>query len=342
MDIFFYHSYNLDLLNLLNIVNGSPHYKNLYPQVFAEFGQPLSNDSKIILQQVSHALDSSMISPPIAFGISIIPQFDKEPLLELLLDQERFLAAVEQYEPRLMAQKDQMFALFQILAPVVQELEALGFREFWLTECLPIIEDRLDQVEALFLQSPLSSVFHELFADADLPEDLDIYFCALNGGNGVRLAMHTPVVDISFTTEKIFDFALHEFFYHSLIKPEAQRVMKSLETDLFLQLAFEKSQSLTGIKTITEYVQENVNAAYKSYLLYKGGLMADPIEFLQTYQQGAMILAVILTDHLIWDGLLSNSMLSDLEAWMTTQPLGRLMELYKQALERAGKPLGDL
>jgi len=154
--------------------------------------------------------------------------------------------------------------------------------------------------------------------------------------------MHTPVVDISFTTEKIFDFALHEFFYHSLIKPEAQRVMKPLETDLFLQLAFEKSQSLTGIKTITEYVQENVNAAYKSYLLYKGGLMADPIEFLQTYQQGAMILAVILTDHLIWDGLLSNSMLADLEAWMATQPLGRLMELYKQALERAGKHLGDL
>lgn len=342
MDIFFHHSYNLDLLNLLNIVNGNPHFKNLYSQVYAEFGQPLSTDSKTILQQVSQALDSALISPPIAFGISIIPQFDKEPLLELLLDQERFLAAVEQNEPRLMAQKDQMFTLFQILAPVIQELEALGFREYWLAECLPIIEDRLDKVEAQFLQSPLSAVFHELFTDTDLPEDLDIYFCSFNGGNGVRLAKHTPVVDISFPTEKIFDFALHEFFYHSLMKPEAQRVMKPLESDLFLQLAFEKSQIITGIKTITDYVQENINAAYKSYLLYKGGLLADPIEFLQTYQQGAMILAVILTDHLIWDGLLSNSMLSDLEAWMATQPLGRLMDLYKQALERAGKHLGDL
>lgn len=342
MDIFFHHSYNLDLLNLLNIVNGDPHFKNLYPQVYAEFGQPLSNESKTILQQVSQALDSAMINAPIAFGISIIPQFDKEPLLELLLDQEYFLAAVEQNEPRLLAQKEQMITLFQVLAPVIQELESLGFREYWLTECLPIIEDRLDKVEAHFLQSPLSAVFHELFADADLPDDLDIYFCSFNGGNGVRLAKHTSVVDISFTTEKIFDFALHEFFYHSLIKPEAQSVMKLLTTDLFLQLAFEKSQNFTGIKTITEYVQENVNAAYKSYLLHKGGLMADPIEFLQTYHQGAMILAVILTDHLIWDGLQNNSMLSDLEAWMSTQPVGRLMDLYKQALERAGKHLGDL
>lgn len=341
MDIFFHHSYNLDLLNLLNIVNGDPHYKNLFPQVYTEFGQPLSNDSKTILQKVSQALGNTLISAPLAFGISIIPQFDKEPLVELLLDQERFLAAVEENEPRLMAQKDQLFILFQVVAPVIQELETLGFREYWLTECFPIIEDRLEKVEAFYLQSPISPVFHELIENENLPEDLDVFFCGFNGGNGVRLAKHTPVVDISFTTEKVFDFALHEFFYQSLMKPETQRVMQPLTTDLFLQLAFEKSQSLTDIDTMKDYVQENVNIAYKSYLLYKSGLLADPIGFLQTYQQGVMILAVILTDHLIWDGLLGKSMVADLETWMETQPLGKLMDLYKQAMERAGKHLGD-
>lgn len=341
MDIFFHHSYNLDLLNLLNIVNGDPHFKKLYPQVFAEFGQPLSLDSKNVLQQVSQAMGTTLISAPIAFGISIIPRFEKEPLLELLLDRERFQIAVEQYEPRLMAQKEQLLILFQILAPVIQELETLGFREYWLSECLPVIEDRLDAVEKFYLQSGFYSIFNELMEQGDLPEELNVFFCELNGGNGVRLSNHTPVVDISFSTEKIFDFALHEFFQKQISKPEVMNLLEPLITDSFLTLAFEKSQDLTGINNMSSYIQENVTTAYKSFLFHKSGLLADPIGFLREYQQGAFILAVILVDHLIWDGLRGPSMIDDVEYWLKENLTNSLMDLYKKALERAGKTLGD-
>jgi hypothetical protein len=341
MDIFFHHSYNLDLLNLLNIVNGDPHFKKLYPQVFAEFGQPLSLDSKNVLQQISQAMGTTLISAPIAFGISIIPQFEKESLLDLLMDRDRFLTAVEQNEPRLMAQKEQLLILFQVLAPVIQELETLGFREYWLSECLPVIENRLDAVEKFYLQSGFYSIFNELMEQEDLPEELNVFFCVLNGGNGVRLSNHTPVIDISFPTEKIFDFALHEFFQHQISKPDAKKLLETLVNNSFLEMAFEKSRDMTGINSISSYLQENVTTAYKSFLFHKSGLLADPIGFLREYQQGALILAVILVDHLIWDGLRRPSMIDDVEDWLKENATNSFMDLYKKALERAGKTLGD-
>lgn len=340
MELFFHHSYNLDLLNLLNIVAGDSHFQNLYPQVYAEFGQPLSAPSRLILQEVSEALESNMISAPIAFGLSVVPQFDKAPLVELMLDRDNYRLAVEQYEPRLMSQQAQLLILFEVLAPVLQELEDLGFREYWLTECLPIIEDRCEKIEAFYLQSPIAPTFRELINDNDLPDQLDVFFCGLNGGNGVRLCGHVPVVDVSFSEEKIFDFIYHDFFKLEASKPEIQESIEPLLSDTFIQLAFEKSQALTGIEEITNYVRENISTAYKSYLFHKSWLLADPIGFLQTFHQGAYILSLILMDHLIWEGLKGKSLPDDLKTWVVNHPAGTLMELYTRALARAGRTPG--
>ena len=61
------------------------------------------------------------------------------------------------------------------------------------------------------MQSPIAPTFRELINDNDLPDQLDVFFCGLNGGNGVRLCGHVPVVDVSFSEEKIFDFILQKF-----------------------------------------------------------------------------------------------------------------------------------
>jgi len=340
MDILFHHSYNLDLLNLLNIVGDSP-YKSLYPQIYSEFSQPLSLDSREMIQQVSFALGSTLISPPIAFVLSIIPQFDKAPLLDLMLDQEGFLAAIELNEPRLLSQKDQLFILFQVLAPVIQEIELLGFREYWLSEFLSIIEERADQLENTLYRSNFIEGVNRFFKQENLPEEVNIFLSAFNAQHGVRLTSHNSMVDISFSDLKILDFSLHEVIQSAVTTLEIPDLLHPVVEDPFIRLAFEKSKSVTAIEKIETYIQENIVEACKVYLLYKHGFMPDPYGYLMSHLQGAFILAVIILDFLEWNPGSADSLTTAMKSWMDQKPVGRLMTLYQQAIQRAGKEVGD-
>ncbi len=342
MEILLHHSYNLDLLNLLNIVAGDAQYQSRYPQIYSEFGQPLSLDACEILQQVSRALGTTFISAPVAFVLSIVPQFDKAPLLDLMLTEEGLLAALEEHEPRLLPQKDQLFLLFQVLAPVIQEIELLGFRDYWLTEQLPSIEGRLDEIEDTFYRSDFIKGIHDMFKKESLPEEIHIFLCALNAQHGVRLTRHSCMVDISFTNQKIIDFALHEVFQSALIGFDISTLLQPLVDDPFLQLAFEKSKSATGFENVEVFIQENVVEAAKVYLLFKNGYQPDPYGYLQSHLQGALVLAVVLLAHL--EGIPDNSDALDeiLKNWMDQKPVGNLMTLYRQAVEQAGKEIGEM
>ncbi len=342
MDIFVRHSYNLDLLNLLNIVAGDAAFQRRYPQIYAEFGQPLSLDTKQVLERVSTALGTTFISPPIAFVLSIIPQFNTASLINLLLDQEVFSAAIEQNEPRLLPQKEQLLLLFQILAPVIQEIELLGFREYWLKELLPAIKDRQNEIEESMHRLDFITSIHGLFQKEILPEEIHIFLCALNAQHGVRLTGHSSMVDISFSDSKIIEFSLHEVFQSAVIGLEIPALLQPLADDPFLELAFEKSKPVTGFENIETYIQENVVEVCKVYILYKNGFLPDPYAYLQTHLQGAFVLAVVLFDYL--EGLLISSDYLDgiLKTWMEQKPAGKLMSLYRQAMERAGREIGDL
>jgi hypothetical protein len=341
MDIFFHHSYNLDLLNLLNIVGGDSPYKSLYPQIYSEFGQPLSLDSQEILKQVSAALGSALISPPIAFVLSIIPQFDKAPLLDLMLDQEGFLAALEQNEPRLLPQKDQLFLLFQVLAPVIQELELLGFREYWLSEYLSIVEERVDQMDDSLYRLNFMKGVNRFFKQENLPPEMHVFMGALNAQHGVRLTRHNSIVDISFSDQKVLDFSLHEVVQSAVTNLGIPDLLQPLVEDPFIQLAYEKSKSIIDFENIETYIHENIVEACKVFLLYKHGFLPDPYAYLQSHQQGAFILSVIILDFLEWNPGSADSLSTALKSWMDQKPVGNLMTLYQQALQRAGKEIGD-
>lgn len=341
MDIFFHHSYNLDLLNLLNIVGGDSPYKILYPQVYSEFGQPLSLDYREILQQVSEALGSPLISPAIVFALSIIPQFDKAPLLDLMLDQEGFLAALEQNEPRLLPQKDRLFLLFQVLAPVIQELELLGFREYWLSEYLPMLEERVDQMDDSLFRLNFIEGVNRFFKLENLPEEIHVFMGALNAHHGVRLTRHNSMLDISFSDQKILDFSLHEVTQSAVINLGIPDLLQPLVEDSFIQLAYDKSKSVTTFKNIETYIHENIVEVCKVFLLYKYGFMPDPYAYLQSHLQGAFILAVILLDFLEWNPSSTDSLATAMKSWMDQKPVGKLMTSYQQAMQRAGKEIGD-
>ncbi len=340
MNIYFHHSYNLDLLNLLDILIDD-QLGDRYIQEYTEFGPALSLEARNVLIEVSAALGGIHISPLISFALSVIPQFEKAPLVDLLLDQEGFLEAIQQNEPRLMAQKDQLTLLFQVLAPVVREIELLGFREYWTTEYLSPLEDEVVQLEDFVLHTPLVTVLQGLLGKQSLPDEMHIYVCALNDGKGVRLTGYNSITDFSFSILNVLDFSTHEMIKDAVGAQFPDSLCKPLSADKFIQLGFEKSQAITGLATIEDYIRENLVEAVKVYLYFKSGLMPEPISYLQTYKQGVFVLAVILLDHFYWNDPSNRSFKTIFEEWMQTNPDRPMMDLYKESLGRAGKSIGE-
>jgi hypothetical protein len=50
---------------------------------------------------------------------------------------------------------------------------------------------------------------------------------------------------------------------------------------------------------------------------------------------------VIILDFLEWNPGSADSLSTALKSWMDQKPVGNLMTLYQQALQRAGKEIGD-
>ena len=340
MNIYFHHSYNLDVLNLLDILIDD-QLADRYIQEYNEFSPALSLEARNVLVEVSAALGGIQISPLISFALSVIPQFEKAPLVDLLLDQDGFLDAIRQNEPRLMTQKDQLTLLFQVLAPVVKEIEYLGFREYWTTEYLSPLEDEVIHLEDFILHSPVISYLQDFFGEETLPDEMHIYVCALNDGKGVRLTRFNSITDFSFSPLNVMDFGLHEVIKDSISRQFPDSLCASLSTDKFIQLGFEKSKTITGSETIEDYIRENLVEAVKVFLFFKAGLMPDPINYLQTYKQGVFVLSVILLDHFYWNDPANRSLNTTFDEWSQTSSDHSMMDLYKESLEHAGKNIGE-
>jgi hypothetical protein len=149
------------------------------------------------------------------------------------------------------------------------------------------------------------------------------------------------MLDISFSDQKILDFSLHEVIQSAVTNLGIPDLLHPLVEDPFIRLAFEKSKSVTAIEEIETYIQENIVEACKVYLLYKHGFLPDPYSYLQSHQQGAFILAVIILDFLEWNPNSADTLTTAMKSWMDQQPVGNLMMLYQQAMQRAGKEIGD-
>jgi len=222
MNLFFHTSYNLDLLNLLDVVSQNNTLHELYPGIYKEFGQPLSAISRERLAKISHALDTSRMSPLIAFGLSVIPNFEKDDLLELLREPECFDAAIREFQPGLVRQRDQLTLLFRLVAPVLDEIQNLGFQDYWISELLPLVDDKAIKLERAYFQSGIC----EKLAGMGTSREGHCFICALNGLSAVNLINGRMMVDVQSNPLSIFTF-----IFNHLISDAAEK--KTLGTMIY-------------------------------------------------------------------------------------------------------------
>ena len=340
MDFNFRACYNLDVLNLLSILTGDPIYTEKHPDVFQEFSMLLSQESQNVLKLVRDALGSGMISPPVAFVISFIPNFEEADLVALLMDEERILSDLEIHEPRIVAHAENLLPLFRLLAPVIEEVENLDFNEYWTSQSIPAIILKRDELQRF---TKNVSLIEETSAFLDKRHQIDpmtIYLCAFAAPYAIKVSGKRYITDVSYSKEIIFGKALHEMFHMTLDHESLGDLFDQLADDPFIRLAFERKDPRYGFPEMNGYLEENIVEAMTLYICHKTALEPDPFTYLLHHDGGSHVFSVILLDYMQRVPKLEGSSFSEyLISLVKKMPHGNLANAYQKALENAGKNL---
>ena len=340
MDLIIRPSYNLDVLNLLNILTGEPPYTDVHPDVYQEFGQLLSQDSRDTLKMVTEALGNGMISPLVAFAISFVPRFEDGDLLALLLDEERILASFQEREPRMLAQAARLLPLFRLIAPVIEEVEELSFHGYWTSEKLPVILEKQEQLQQFIKESAFEQEIKSMLGKSHQNDRITLFLCALAAPYGIKISGNRYITDASYGIGTILGKALRELLQPTFDYLALQQALENLSDDPFIRLAFERTDPKYGFPEIQTYLKENILEAMALFITHKTGLEADPVGHLQTFNGGSFVFSVILLDYMQTHPKDPSIEFSDYFLDLIEKmPSGNLASAYQAAMKHAGKNL---
>ena len=272
-------SYTMDLLNFLSVLTGQEFYVREHRTAFERWHPWLSNGAKAALAEALALLKSPMLGPALTLGISAVPDFDAVPLSDLLADPERVrrhLQATVYYDPEQWPVGAQVYGC---VLPVVQELEALGFRRYWEAERRPLIDAAIGRLRAAI--DPLDFDLAQAVADMLGPprqsvEPVTVLLCSFVAPHGIKVCGPVYLMDIRERHPNMVRTALHEMFHPPYQEEEVAGALVALARDPLVVSTFEAQDPVYRYQSINGWIEENVVEAMAHYYADQAGFAGDP------------------------------------------------------------------
>jgi hypothetical protein len=80
------HSYNLDILNFINVLTGDPFYTRNHEYAYHLFNERISKEAKSYISQAVENHRSTMLGPFLTLVLSSVDDFEERKLQEILSD----------------------------------------------------------------------------------------------------------------------------------------------------------------------------------------------------------------------------------------------------------------
>ncbi len=290
-------SYNLDLLNLMNILTGEEFYAKRHEEAFARFGKPLSTNSRRRIEKVVDINGSAMIGPYLCLVASAIPNFEKRSLVRMFSDLDLLRNNFSQYRYFDPNEWPNQASIFGLLIPVVKELETKGFREYWRTNRLHLIERSRRMLSRFVHKFQLQGEIEFMLGPGQAPDRITLYLCSFASPHGIKVCGSRYIADISFPKEFIVSTAIHEMFHPPYDAESLRQELIALAADPLLKRAFETKDPKYGYSTMNGFIEENVVEAMALFISQKLGLEKDPLAYLASHDGGSHVLSVVLLEY---------------------------------------------
>lgn len=270
-------SYNLDLLCFMNIMTANQTFTDPHKESFEKFYPLISDKVKrrvSFLNKMNLAGLFGMVGTSL---ISCLDDFQNKDLLEMLGRKSQIKKlhkkSTNPFPPHLYFMS---FRLIDRMAiPLVNELEAAGFKDFWYTNRLPLLQERCNELDSYFVDCKVSEAV-SCFKNID-NSDFTIYVCSFAKPMGVKLCGNNMIFDYSY--DKNDDFLetlahelLHPLVRHKSVKP----YVKALEKLPWVQTGYKNQKLGMTYRPMEMYIEENIVSPLGYYIAAQLGADLNP------------------------------------------------------------------
>jgi hypothetical protein len=292
-----YPSYNLDLLNLMNVLTGDEFYVSYHRDAFTKYGESLSDDSKCYINEAVDTNGSAMLGPFLCLVISAVPSFESRSVARMFSDVDLLRQSFSRHRYFSPEKWPIQESIFGLLLPVVRELEARGLREYWLTKRLPLLEWSRRELSRFVRRFQLRDEIEYMLGPGQAPGSITLYLCTFAAPHGIKLCGSRYISDIAFPKEATLHAAIHEMFHPPYDARNLESELAELGADSLLKRAFETKDPKYGYPTMTGFIEENVVEAMALFICERIGLEKDPLGYLASHDEGSHVLSVILLEY---------------------------------------------
>ena len=288
------HSYNFEVLNLLNLLTEDQFYIKYHHAIYNDLKHLITDELRTNIKTLIDIFERTMLSPFYDLIISSIPDFNDYNLTDLLEDYEY----VEKHIMQSAYYDRDAFAPYKKSLPylknIIAAVEAFNFKNYWHNNCLPKIEALKGKIIDFIADYDLQGEIEQLLGVAEKYNEITLYLCALIAPHGVKICGNNYLSDIQFPIETTIRIAVHEMFHPPYRKQNFISEFTRLKNNPFFKNAFLNQHPNCRYPEIDGFIEENIVEGMEVYISSKIGLLKKPLKYLEKHDYGSHVFSLIL------------------------------------------------
>jgi len=294
-------SYKLDLASFSNLFCQKEDVIEKHKEGYKRFKDVIEARQDLI------AFAKNLLEQGIIIGVNTatilsLVDYDGYDIDEIcrILDDETMLPILENYvkEQNL---PYQIYEMMKMALPVISDLlhytHNNGFYEYWLENCLPVIQTKCIEYEEACHKYPIISKVNELLGFESIKKEyVTLYLCSFNAPHGVGLK-NAFISDIRWNFDDTVAVAVHELIHPPFSRENIKKITELLWEDDFIREAKDRLP-VYSYHLPEEFIEENFVEGTHIYLSEKLGVEKDPLKYLIEHDNASHVISVILYDAL--------------------------------------------
>jgi hypothetical protein len=293
-------SYNLDLLCFLNSMTGNKFIAEYHKEAYEKFYPLVSDGIKHSMKRMLRLNVSHLLAPGAVTALSSVHDFDKRELSSMLGNQVEMKQSISKTKygksPFMRFMLRRLINKYAI--PLVKELENAGFKEFWHSERLPLLQERCNGLDEYMEQhSKDAEKLFNRFIKMDT-SDFIIYVCSFANPQGIKLCGNNMIVDYVYDNKTILEILTHEPFHPPYDFKTVRKSVKALAKKPWVKEAYKKQTPEHRYFPMSMYIEENLVDALGKYVAVQLELDIDPKKELTERDNGSHVISPYFYDYL--------------------------------------------
>lgn len=292
------HSYNMDILSFLNVITSDDFYVNYYREDFEHFYPLLSNEVKAGLNALISSTGISNIAPFFTTIISSLDDNNNRDIKEMIFKYDEIDTNMQKspYYGLYSAYIKMLPSISGLIAQIIEELEANGYREYWEKNKLPLIDKRCKDIEKVLAKNDISEYIGKYKELVD--EDIVIYICTFAHPHGTRLYGNVILMDYVWSDNNIMNTVIHELFHPPYKYEEVSDLVGALAKKEFVVEAHKNQNPKLAYEQMDLFIEENIVEALAVYAVVMLGFEEEPYEYFKKHDEGSHVISPYFYNYL--------------------------------------------